>query len=196
MQARFVTACDDATQFPSTPQHEIAFIGRSNCGKSSLINALAQHKKLARTSSMPGRTQGIVFFEVQIGQHNPLVLVDLPGYGYARVGRTTQQRWAALTGAYIDQRQQLRSVVLLLDARRPAQSEERNIVSWVNQRAEVSLIVALTKADKLNKHQCFAAQRSSQQSLDLPAVPALLSVQRRETVDTLRTSLVRLANTW
>jgi GTP-binding protein len=140
---------------PESALPEIAFAGRSNVGKSSLLNTLVRRKSVARVSRTPGRTREINFFRV----NNGFVLVDLPGYGYARVSKEKQAEWRPLMESYLKQTTQLRGIVLLLDIRRDPSEDDRAMLDFLAE-TEVPTIVALTKTDKLSK--AAARQRVSE----------------------------------
>ncbi|HEY2810039.1 MAG TPA: ribosome biogenesis GTP-binding protein YihA/YsxC [Rhabdochlamydiaceae bacterium] len=149
-QAHFIASAFEEDQFPQLRDArgadlpEIAFVGRSNVGKSSLINSLLKKQKLAKTSSTPGKTQSINFYAVD----QRLLLVDLPGYGYARVPKATKEKWSHLIDAYLEQRPQLRLILFLLDARREPTEQDRTFMQWAAHR-RIPLLLILTKADKL-----------------------------------------------
>lgn len=185
MDARFVTACSSPSQFPDSNLPEIAIVGRSNCGKSSLINALTQHRSLARTSSTAGRTQQIFFFEVNWPKVPPFMLVDLPGYGYAKTSKRTAAAWGPLIDSYIDQRDALIAVLLLIDVRREVADEERGLVDWINER-DLQLELFLTKADKLNKTKRFSAAQAARRELGLARSPIAVSTLEKQTVAACR----------
>jgi GTP-binding protein len=170
--ARFVISAADAAGFPPPGQPEIAIAGRSNVGKSSLINALVGQPGLARTSRTPGRTRLLNWFAVD-GQP-AFQLVDLPGYGYASVARETRAAWLPLIEGYLSARPVLRAVVLLVDARRGPEAEEEDFVAWLAERP-VATIVALTKADKLGKSQRPLAAAAARKALGLRRDPVLVS---------------------
>ena len=145
-RAELLISCAKPTQFPVTDLPEIAFLGRSNVGKSSLLNALAQRKALARTSSTPGKTRLIHFFEVTRGSREVL-LVDLPGYGFAKVPERERRSWQRLVESYLEDRPPLKAAVLLQDIRRDFSEDETLLLEWLAERG-VSSLVALTKCDK------------------------------------------------
>ena len=184
MEAHLVAACSDPDQFPEPGPVELAIAGRSNCGKSSLINALTGRKKLARTSSTPGRTRQVFFFSARFSGE-AFYLVDLPGYGYARVSKRERASWAPLIGGYIERRATLRGLLLLIDIRRAAQAEELDLLQWARER-DLEVLVVLTKADKLNKSQRFAAQQKMRKALDLARPPPAVSVDDGQAVTRLR----------
>jgi len=142
--ALFVKSAVKPGQFPADMRPDIAFAGRSNVGKSSLINTLVNRKHLVKTSSTPGRTQQINFFVI----NDAFFLVDLPGYGYARVPEAVRITWKPMVERYISTRKNLRGVVLVLDIRRIPGPEERELAKWLDQSG-VGKIFVLTKADKL-----------------------------------------------
>ena len=147
-QAQFMIAATRPKQFPSGGR-EVAFAGRSNVGKSSAINALLNRKKLARTSATPGRTQQIIFYGLG---GDDLRLVDLPGYGYAKVPHAVKAEWGRLIEAYLLDREELAGLVLIMDARRPMQAFDQQMLEWADH-FELPLYVLLTKADKLKANE-------------------------------------------
>lgn len=144
--AAFLTSAAQFKQCPPDEGWEVAFAGRSNAGKSSAINSLTGNKKLARTSRTPGRTQLINFFSLTETQR----LVDLPGYGYAKVPQKIKDAWNRQLEAYLRERQSLRGLILLMDSRRPLQTYDQQMIGWATQ-ASMPVHVLLTKADKLSK---------------------------------------------
>ncbi|MFN2645406.1 MAG: ribosome biogenesis GTP-binding protein YihA/YsxC [Burkholderiales bacterium] len=142
--ASFLCAAGRVADFPAPGPLEIVFAGRSNVGKSSAINALAGRKALARTSKTPGRTQTINFFSLGEAAR----LVDLPGYGYARVPQAMRDEWRALVNAYLGSARSLAGVVLVMDARHPLTPLDEQLVDWL---AEHRLLALLAKADKLSR---------------------------------------------
>jgi GTP-binding protein len=157
--AEFVTSAVKPEQYPLPDRPEVAFGGRSNVGKSSLINTLLNRKRLVKTSSTPGRTQLINFFLV----NSELSMVDLPGYGYAKVPQAVKKQWGPMVETYLSQRSCLKAVVLLLDVRRIPGVEESRFMEWLRYY-QIPCIPVLTKADKLSKtksrEQQFQAART------------------------------------
>jgi GTP-binding protein len=154
--AQFVTSAVKPSQYPEALQPEVAFAGRSNVGKSSLINTLVNRKRLVKTSATPGRTQLINFFSV----NERLSMVDLPGYGYAKVPAAIKRKWGPMIETYLKGRKNLKAVVLILDVRRIPGVEELNFIDWLALYHRPSILV-LTKADKLSK----SAQKSQRQTI-------------------------------
>jgi GTP-binding protein len=169
--ARFVTSAAQPSGFPPPSLPEVAVVGRSNVGKSSLINALVGQPGLARTSRTPGRTRLINWFAVD----DRFQLVDLPGYGYAEVNQAMRDSWRPLIEGYLAARETLAGVVLLIDIRRGAQDEELDFVPWLAERA-MPVVVALTKADKLPKNKRMLEVRRVRQALGLSRDPLAVSV--------------------
>ncbi len=149
---------------PDSPLPEVAFAGRSNVGKSSLLNALVRRKSFARVSRTPGRTREINFFRI----NNGFVLVDLPGYGYARVSKEKKSEWRPLIESYLRRTTQLRGIVLLLDIRREPSDDDRAMLDFLAE-VEVPTIVALTKTDKLSKAAAREQAAAIARSLALEA---------------------------
>lgn len=136
-------------QYPDTLVPEIAFVGRSNVGKSSLINCLTNRNKLARTSSTPGKTATINFYQIQNDRYR---LVDLPGYGYAKVSKTEQEKWSAMIDTYLSKRYNLVQVIQLVDARHAPSKDDITMADWI-RHYNFNTIVVATKIDKLKKSQ-------------------------------------------
>lgn len=147
-QARFLLAAARPGQFPPGGR-EVAFAGRSNVGKSSAINALLNRNKLARTSATPGRTQQIIFYGLG---GDDLRLVDLPGYGYAKVPHAVKEQWGRLIERYLSDRPSLVGLVLIMDARRPMQAFDQQMLEWADHFG-LPLLLLLTKADKLKANE-------------------------------------------
>jgi GTP-binding protein len=188
MNAQFARACSTLADLPPGDLTEAAVAGRSNCGKSSLINALVG-AKVARTSSTPGRTQQLVFFHVTAPQQAPFHLVDLPGYGYARASKVAKRAWGELVTRYIDTRPALRVLLLLSDVRREPAAEERDLLRWARDRDLVALVV-LTKADKLSKSQRALVLENAKRALELPRRPLACSVHDPDSIAALRRALL------
>ena len=150
----FVTSADTVDRLPAS-RAEVAVAGRSNVGKSSLMNALLARKGLVRTSSTPGCTRQINFFDAKARDEAMFRLVDLPGYGYAKRSKAERKQWAELIEAYLHGRDGLRAVVVLVDARRGVGDEDRQLVDFVTSRPApvTETIVVATKVDKLKKSQ-------------------------------------------
>jgi GTP-binding protein len=145
-QARFLSSAGRGAQLPPDNGREVAFAGRSNCGKSSAINTLCQQKRLARTSKTPGRTQTINFFAIS----GDTRLVDLPGYGYAKVGASQRRSWQDLIETYLNARRSLQGVILAMDIRHPLTDYDRQMLHWCDHRG-LRAHILLTKGDKLKK---------------------------------------------
>jgi GTP-binding protein len=185
LDARFAASALAPEHFPRWDRSEIALAGRSNVGKSSLLNALAGIKGLARVSKTPGRTRAINFFTV--GQN--LALVDLPGYGYARVAHAVAEKLSALMTGYLENRRGLIGLVMLVDCRRGLEAPEFRLAELAAQR-EIELIVAATKSDKLRHADRPAALERLK---PLGVTPILCSGREGEGLEELRRALIRLA---
>ncbi len=159
-QAHFLLGAARPAQFPPDAGREVAFVGRSNAGKSSALNAITGLGKLARVSKTPGRTREINFFGLDDGER----LVDLPGYGYARASKEMQAAWARLIGAYFNGRQCLAGVVLLMDIRHPLTPRDLELFELA-ARGECPVLALLTKADKLSRGPAHAALRETTAAL-------------------------------
>lgn len=166
--ARFLTTASRIDQLPPGELREIAFVGRSNAGKSTAINRLAQQKRLAFASRTPGRTQHINLFEVGPKEAPDVLFADLPGYGYAAVERSAKLRWQKVMADYLQWRRPLHGVVLLVDARLGFTDLDRSLLALLAPRlagGEVRLLVLLTKADKLNRRDAAQALATAQEVL-------------------------------
>jgi GTP-binding protein len=146
--AKFICSAVTPEQYPPADLPEVAFAGRSNVGKSSLINKILNRKKLVRTSKTPGRTQLLNFFEI----NEVYRFVDLPGYGYAKVPAEIQKRWGPMVETFLTSRSNLRGMVLLLDIRREPSKEDLNLWHWL-QTASIAVVTVVTKVDKLSKNK-------------------------------------------
>ncbi|HEX9398260.1 MAG TPA: ribosome biogenesis GTP-binding protein YihA/YsxC [Burkholderiales bacterium] len=152
-QADFLAAAGRPEDLPPPGPPELAFAGRSNVGKSSAINALLARKRLAYTSKTPGRTQTINFYQLAGGQR----LVDLPGYGFARVPQPMRAHWESLVGGYLGADRPLAGVVLVMDARHPLTPLDRQLLAWLG---DARVLLLLTKADKLGRAEQAAALKT------------------------------------
>lgn len=176
-QARFFTTVNHLRDLPDTQVPEIAFAGRSNAGKSSAINVLTNQKGLAFASKTPGRTQHINYFSIggaHVAQHrkDPTIveeiralLVDLPGYGYAEVSGNAKLHWQRLLGDYVQRREQLAALVLIMDSRRPFTDLDIQMLEWFAPTGK-PIHCILTKVDKLNRNEATNALRQAKQVLD------------------------------
>ena len=172
--ARFLTTASQLDQLPQTELPEIAFVGRSNAGKSTAINMLTQQKRLAFASKTPGRTQHINLFELGPKLAANALFADLPGYGYAAVARGAKLRWQRVIADYLDVRRSLAGVVLMVDSRLGFTDLDRQLLGFVAPRignGAVKLLVLLTKADKLNRGEANVALAAAQAVLGEIATP-------------------------
>jgi GTP-binding protein len=156
--ARFLTAATRIEQAPEDRGREVVFAGRSNAGKSSAINALCHQKALARTSKTPGRTQQLIFFALDEERR----LVDLPGYGYARVSESIKLQWQAHMAEFLERRRSIAGLVIVMDIRHPLADYDRQMLSW-GLRGRLPVLILLTKADKLGRGAVRATQLSVEQ---------------------------------
>ena len=191
-QARFVLSAPEPSQLPRDEGAEIAFAGRSNAGKSSALNTICDQSGLARTSKTPGRTQHFVVFALDEGRR----LVDLPGYGYAKVPEAMRARWRVVIDAYLRERRSLRAVVLIVDCRHPLKEFDRQMLAYC---ADIGLAchALLTKADKLSRNQgaaALAAVRRECKAQGWPAGAQLFSALAKTGVDEARLALDGLLN--
>ncbi len=174
--AKFFAAASEADQFPPPSLPEFAFAGRSNVGKSSLLNMLVGKHRLARTSNTPGRTRILFWFEISPQKGPSVLFVDLPGYGYAKVPKAMRENWRPLVEAYLVGRPVLRVVFVLIDARRGAQQDEHELLEWLAAEG-VEAHVVITKADKLAKSKRKPAAIALRRELGLKRVPIITSTQ-------------------
>jgi GTP-binding protein len=194
MRTRFITSGADPNSFPASRLPEIAFAGRSNVGKSSLLNKVAG-AKVARTSKTPGRTQLINFFEVSSGK-SVFMLADLPGYGFAEAPKSVRRAWLELLEAYLAGRDPLVAVLMLIDVRRGIQEEDAEIFRWLTEVGgpERQVFVVGTKGDKLAKAQQKPALRRMAESLSLEVSQVqLTSATSGQGIEPLRSMLRGLA---
>jgi GTP-binding protein len=190
--AQFVLSASQLGQLPSDEGAEIAFAGRSNAGKSSALNAICEQHGLARTSKTPGRTQLLNVFALD-GERR---LIDLPGYGYAKVPEEMREHWRKLIDAYLRERESLRGVVLIMDSRHPLKDFDRQMLTYCTG-IELPCHVLLTKADKLSRNEAaktLAAARKECAANGWPAQMQLFSAQAKTGVDEARAALGNLLN--
>lgn len=188
--AKFVTSAHQPNQFMPDTGIEVAFAGRSNAGKSSAINCITNRKNLARTSKTPGRTQLINFFDVEYGKR----LVDLPGYGYAKVSDRMRRHWRDLMATYFGERQALGGLILVMDVRHPLTDFDRQMLDWA-EAAERPVHVLLTKADKLKRGPAQSTLLSVKRELGKGASAQLFSATKKTGVDEARAVLADFLNT-
>jgi GTP-binding protein len=158
--AEFIKSAVNPSHYPPEGLPEIAFAGRSNVGKSSMINCLVNRKHLVKTSSTPGRTQLLNFFNI----NDEMIFVDLPGYGYAKVPVEIRKTWGPMIEKYLSSRTMLKGVVLILDIRRDPAEDEHNLMEWLNSK-HIPVVPVLTKADKLSKNSQNSRIRIIQDAL-------------------------------
>ena len=177
MKASFLKSAFQEKHFPASDRPEIAFAGKSNVGKSSLINTLTNRKKLARTSSTPGRTQAINFFDIS----SRIYFVDLPGYGFAKVPLAVKKSWGKMVEEYLKTRANLKAVVVILDIRREISQDDRSLLEWLHHY-QIQPIVILTKADKLSRNQAFSRSKNLGKDLEnyLIGKPIIFSARTRQ----------------
>lgn len=160
-QAELETVCGITSRLPENTKPEVAFSGKSNVGKSSLINGLLNRKSLARTSSQPGKTQTINFYSV----NQELYLVDLPGYGYAKVTQEIRAKWGKMIENYLHGSRQLKAVFLLVDIRHEASANDREMYRWIVHQGYEPIIIA-TKLDKIKRSQVQKQLKLLRESLN------------------------------
>ena len=164
--AEFLLSASTTRQLPAATLPEIAFAGRSNVGKSTLINSLLNRKKLVKTSATPGKTQLINFFKI----NDQFYFVDLPGYGYAKVPDSVRRKWQNLVEAYLSERETLRNVVLIIDCRHNPTVQDRQLLEWLEYYQRPSLIVA-SKIDKLKRGQVQKHLQKIKHDLSIESIP-------------------------
>ena len=174
--ARYVTSATKASEFPPEELPEFAFAGRSNVGKSTLLNSLVGASKLARASNTPGRTRLLNWFEVEPQKGPKVGFVDLPGFGYAKVPREMRDAWRPMVESYLTKRSTLRLVFVLIDARRGAQSEEVELLEWLGE-CDLPAAIIMTKTDKLGKSKRKPAAMAMKRSLELARPPIMTAAQ-------------------
>jgi GTP-binding protein len=196
VMARFLAAATDADHFPAPTLPEVAFLGRSNVGKSSVINTLVE-AKLARTSSTPGRTRSINFFEVRWpGQPRPeVIFADLPGYGYAKLSREISQEWPKFIEPYLNDRSTLALCLALVDVNVPPQDSDRQLLDFLNNSGRDFLVIG-TKSDRLSNNQLRNALKSLTEAYPTaPVIPfsAKTRVGRDELWNKIRQSVTEFS---
>lgn len=189
LTARFHTTVAQRRQLPQGGVPEVAFIGRSNAGKSSAINVLCQRRRLAFSSRTPGRTQALNYFAIGANEAVEGFLVDMPGYGYAEAPGEVRKTWNDLAGKYLGDRPELRGVVLMIDIRRSFTDLDRRMLAWL--APDLPLLVLLTKSDKLGTAQQNATRRSAlaelaEQHARPEASVVLFSAETRKGLDEAR----------
>lgn len=182
--ARFEASYGTVAQLPEPTTPEVSFVGRSNVGKSSLLNKLIGRKQLAKVSSQPGKTANINFFDV-----DGVRFVDLPGYGFAKVSRSEKQRWADLIGGYFEQERSFNLVVALVDIRHDAQKLDQEMLAFLIE-AELPFVVALTKADKLSRNKQMQQLASLSRQFGLSKNQMIVTSSEKGTgIDELRRTI-------
>lgn len=175
--AEFIKSAVWPPQYPPAIMPEIAFVGRSNVGKSSLINTLVGRKNLAKTSNTPGRTQLINYFTI----NEKISFVDLPGYGFAKVPQSVKKDWGDMMEAYLRERQSLCLVILILDIRRDPSEDDLSLRDWL-ENYRIPYLYVLTKSDKLSNNQAIARKRAIEKTLKVSAgsKPVLFSAKTQK----------------
>ena len=186
-QARFITSAFELSQLLPDTGAEVAFAGRSNAGKSSAINCLTQQKNLCKTSKTPGRTQLINFFEIDADRR----LVDLPGYGFAKVSKQMRNHWDKVLSTYLLQRQALRGLIIVVDIRRGISDLDQALIDMMSN--QLPLHILLTKADKLSRDAANRSADRTRKSLETAgASVSTLSIQTRAGLEALE----KVCATW
>jgi GTP-binding protein len=169
-QSEFVISAAGESQFPEDGLPEVALAGRSNVGKSSLLNRLLLRRNLARTSSQPGKTQTLNYYRI----NEVLYFVDFPGYGYAKVSKAQREAWGKLAERYLRDRKELKLVLQLVDLRHPPSAEDRSMFEWLFHYG-IPMCVVATKADKISRNQMPKHAKVVRQTLGMPGhVPLLI----------------------
>ncbi len=186
------TVCGITSKLPDTDKPEVAFAGKSNVGKSSLINGLMNRKSLARTSAQPGKTQTINYYNI----NNAMYLVDLPGYGYAKVSQKEKEKWGQMIENYLHTSKQLKAVFLLIDIRHEPSANDKQMYDWIVYQGYDPIIIA-TKLDKINRSQIQKHVKMLKTGLNVkPGTPIMpysaLTKQGREEIWELMDSLLEL----
>ena len=188
MRAEFMLSATRPNGFPVAEAPEVAFLGRSNVGKSSLLNKLVNRRKLARTSSTPGKTRLLSWFRV-VCEKREIHFVDLPGYGYARVAKSERKQWKGLIESYLGGREALCAAVLLQDLRRDLSEDEDLLIRWLEEH-DVPVLLALTKADKLKPMQRAKRVKVLRDAAHLPTAQVIVTSAEKGTgMDELWTAI-------
>lgn len=169
-QSEFIISAVAPAQYPQDNRVEIAFVGRSNVGKSSLINTLTNRRKLVKVSGTPGKTRLVNFFLI----NNEFYFVDLPGYGYAKVSKVEKESWGKVIEAYLTNREQLKKIILLVDCRHKPSSDDINMYKWI-KHYNYGIIVVATKIDKLTKNELQKNLKMIRETLSLDPSDKLLT---------------------
>jgi GTP-binding protein len=188
--AQFLMSTPDHRKLPEDRGREVAFAGRSNAGKSSAINAITDHNALARTSKTPGRTQQLVVFGLDADER----LIDLPGYGYAKVPLAVKRDWHTLIDAYVRERQSLAGIVIVSDIRHALTDFDRQMLGWCQAR-ELRCVVLLSKSDKLNRGPAMETRHKVLREiadLGVPAEAVVISAQTKDGVPAARRAIAAL----
>jgi GTP-binding protein len=186
LSAKFMTSAAKPRQFPMDSKPQVAFAGRSNVGKSSLINAILNRKSLVKTSATPGKTQLINFFLI----NEQFYCVDLPGYGYAKAPRSVVDEWAPMIEGYIRESPQIAVVIVLLDIRREPDARDGRLVEWLGHYG-VPAFYVLTKADKVTRQEMAKARQTITKKLGLTEPPLLTSVKSGQGIVELKAEIAR-----
>jgi len=189
-EARFITSANAAKQFVPDSGVEVAVAGRSNAGKSSAINIIVNRRQFARTSKTPGRTQLVNFFSLRDGQR----LVDLPGYGFARVSDATREHWGELLAEYFRVRESLKGLLMIVDIRRGLKDYDRQMMAFA-ENVHLPIHILLTKADKLKKGQAATALLQVRDELDDRATVQQFSALNRQGEEEAREVLEHFLDT-
>ena len=189
LSAEFVVSAPGPKQFPADRRSQVAFAGRSNVGKSSVINALLRSKNLVKTSQTPGKTQLLNFFII----NESFYFVDLPGYGYARVPAAVTDAWAPMIEGYLKGSPSLSAVVVLLDSRRTPDERDARLSEWLRQY-QIPAIYALTKTDKLNRQETAVAARTVSAALNISGPLLVTSAKSGAGMKELWGEIVRRIN--
>jgi GTP-binding protein len=185
--AEYIGSFVSLEQLPPGEMPEIALVGRSNVGKSSLINRLANRKNLAKSSSTPGKTRTINYYLINRAWY----MVDLPGYGFAKVSKTERDKWGRMIEKFLGQRSQLQGVIQLLDIRHAPSEGDRLMLNWLQQN-EIPVLMVATKADKLSRGARFKQLAIIQKNLNLPQLPLSFSAENGDGAQDLTDAIMEI----